>query len=318
MTLLAAVTSDIDTLKSIYHGHGCRRPDGYTSVEFRMGLENFSRFLDPYGIKATLFMIGNDFLNKQNISYIHAVRNEGHEIANHTMTHAQGFRLLKKEEKEGEIAGMQAICEQTTGYRPIGFRAPGWNMSNDAVLILKQMGYMYDSSIHPTVLTPLLKTLHYLNTSSRSGGDRTTLGHLSYMLAPIQPYISSLNNLQKPGNEGLIEFPLTVIPYIRLPFWATFLLSTGLDFFKMSYLTIKNLKMSIQYSFHLSDFVDYDHPDIRDQVPHRGDGVYIPKALMMPLQSKLSLFRQALDIIAKDYEFITLQNWCQNIIPQPS
>ena len=90
-----------------------------------MGLENFSRFLEPYRVKATLFMVGNDFLQEANQGAIRAVASAGHEIANHTLTHAQGFRYLSTEAKETEITGMQTLCQQVIGTRPVGFRSPG-------------------------------------------------------------------------------------------------------------------------------------------------------------------------------------------------
>ncbi len=83
--LQAAITSDIDTLASIYKGRGCRRPCGYTYTEFRMGLENFMRFLEPYRVKTTMFMVGNDFLNENNHAAIRAV---GHIIP--FVLHIQG------------------------------------------------------------------------------------------------------------------------------------------------------------------------------------------------------------------------------------
>lgn len=311
-TLQAAISSDIDTLASIYQGYGCRRPEGYTYAEFRMGLENFSRFLEPYGIKATLFMVGNDFRQPDNIPYIKSMVAEGHEIGNHTMTHAQGFRLLSAQQKEAEIAGMEEICQQVTGQRPVGFRSPGWNMGDDAIPILNRRGYLYDSSVHPTSLMPLLKFLHWLNSSSRSEGDRTTMGHLYYMLAPRSPYRTAANRLGRRGQDGLIEIPLTVMPVIRLPFWATFLLSTGIDFFKICYRLLKVMRIPIQYQFHLSDFVDYNHPDLADQVPN-GNGVYVPQALKSPLKQKWDLFKQAVDIIATDYTFSTLKDWASHL-----
>ncbi len=312
-TLLASISSDIDTLASIYKGQGCRRADGYTYAELQMGLENFSRFLEEYGIKATLFMVGNDFKPPQNISVIQAMAVEGHEIANHTLSHAQGFRLLSLEEKEAEIFGMEAICEQVTGKRPVGFRSPGWNMGDDAIPLLKRRGYLYDSSIHPMILTPLMKFLHWRSMSSRSGGERTTLGHLYYMLSPIRPYRTSASHLGKRGDDGLIEIPLTVLPIVRLPFWATFHLATGFEVFRASYALLKSLQIPIQYQFHLSDFVDYNHPDLADQVPTPGDGVYVPQALRMPLAEKMELFRKMLDLIVEDYTFITLEDYARQL-----
>jgi len=59
--LRAAISSDIDTLQSIYGGRGCRRVGGYTFAEFQIGLDNSCRFLERYGAQATFFMVGEDF-----------------------------------------------------------------------------------------------------------------------------------------------------------------------------------------------------------------------------------------------------------------
>lgn len=312
--LQAAISSDIDTLASIYKGQGCRRHGGYTYAELEMGLETFSRFLQPYGIKATLFMVGNDFLHAKNHACIKAAAEEGHEIANHTMSHVQGFRFLSLEEKEAEIAGMEKVCEQVIGKRPVGFRAPGWNISDDTLPILKKRGYLYDSSVFPTSLMPLMKLLHWYSMRSRSGGDRTTMGLFKYMMAPTVPYNTNYESFAKKGKEALVEFPVTVLPFVRLPFFATFFLAAGLGFFKLFYQALKVFNSPIQFQFHLSDFVDYSHPELADQVPLKGKGQYVPGALFTPLASKLSVFRAALDMIAKDYSFLTLENWARELI----
>jgi len=313
VALRAAISSDIDTLKSIYGGRGCRRPGGYTHAELAGGLENFCRFLEPFGVKATLFMVGYDFTLPQNHGAIRATAARGHEIANHTLTHAQGFRLLGPAAMEAEIAGMEDACHAVIGERPVGFRSPGWNVGDSAIQILKRRGYVYDSSIHPMSLTPLFKFLHWWNTSSRTGGDRTTLGQLNYMFAPLTPYRTAADALARPGEGGLVELPLTVVPFVRAPFWATFLLATGFELFRKSYGAIKSMGLPIQYTFHLSDFVDYTTPELADQVPSPGDGVYVPQALRVPLSKKLPLFQRAMDVIAADYEFCTLREWAESV-----
>ncbi len=62
----------------------------------------------------------------------------GMRLQNHTMTHAQGFRLLSVEEKERELSEMESVCEEVTGNKPCGFRSPGWNVGDDAMAILKE------------------------------------------------------------------------------------------------------------------------------------------------------------------------------------
>jgi peptidoglycan-N-acetylglucosamine deacetylase len=306
----AAISVDIDTLASIYKGYGCRRPGGYTYAEFRMGLEGLIRFLEPYQIRSTLFMVGNDFKDRANRGIIRSMAASGHEIANHTMTHAQGFRLLSPEKKEAEIAGMEEICEQVTGKRPRGFRSPGWNIGDDALPILKRRGYLYDSSVHPTSLMPLLKLLHWLSMSSSESMERTTMGHLKYMVAPIKPYHTSMRGFASRGGDGILEFPVTVMPFIRLPFLATSLMATGLKLFKGIYKLLKGMGYPIQFQFHLSDFVDYGHPDLVDQVPD-GKGVYVPQALRKPLKEKMGVFQKAMDLISIDCTFNTLETWAQ-------
>jgi hypothetical protein len=310
--LVGAISSDIDTLHSLYKGHGLRRP-AYSYAEMRIGLENFSRVLERYGAKATLFMVGHDFLQPQNVGAIRAVAAQGHEIANHSMHHPQGFRYLTPPQMDAEIAGMEDACLPVTGRRPIGFRSPGWNIGDHAAAILKRRGYLYDSSLHPTSLMPVFKFLHWWNTRSRSGGDRTAMGQLNYMFSPRRPYRSSIASLAAPGADGIVELPVTVVPVVRLPFWATFLLASGLGAFKASLRALVATRSPVQFQFHLSDFVDFNDREFADQVPRAGDGVYVPRALWTPLETKRELFTRALDLLAEHYEFITLERWAGQV-----
>jgi hypothetical protein len=257
-------------------------------------------------------MVGNDFLPPTNHAIIQAMVHQGHEIANHTMTHAQGFRLLSRREKEAEVVGMEVLCERVTGQRPVGFRSPGWNIGDDALAILQGRGYLYDSSIHPTFLMPLLKFLHWHATSKCCSAERTTMGHMKYMFAPRVPYKTSKDSFSKKGENGIVEFPVTVTPIVRLPFFATFLMATRLGIFDVSFRSLKRLRCPIQFQFHLSDFVDYGHPALADQVPC-GTGLYVPQSLRVPLTKKLAIFRRALDTIAADYSFNTLGQWATQL-----
>jgi hypothetical protein len=311
---VGAVSSDIDTLHSLYKGHGLRRP-AYTYAEMRIGLENFARFLERYQAPATLFMVGHDFLQPQNADPIRAIAAAGHEIANHSMHHPQGFRLLPPAEMEAEIAGMEQACRDLTGKTPVGFRSPGWNIGDAAVAILKRRGYLYDSSLHPTSLMPVFKFLHWWNTRSRSGGDRTTMGQMNYMLSPLRPYRCSSASLASRGTDGIVELPVTVVPLVRLPFWATFLLAGGLGVFKASLEVLRAARMPVQFQFHLSDFVDFNDREFADQVPRAGDGVYVPQAMWTSLEKKLELFTRAIDLLADHYEFTTLDRWAGQVAP---
>ena len=307
MKNLAFVSIDVDSLSSIYKGQGLNRPDGYTYIELRTGLEAILQFFEGYGIKTTLFMVGNDFLHQANHSAIRSIFHSGHEPANHSMTHPQGFRWLNPEEKSKEITAMGDICEEVTGIHPIGFRSPGWNIDDSTLPILKQLGYVYDSSVFPTSLMPLMKFAHWASMSGQPKPNRTTMGMWRYMAAPIAPYHCSQLSLAKRGESGIIEFPVSVTPILRIPFFATMLLFTGIKFYQMLYMNIKRSGLPVHFQMHLSDFVDYSLPELENQMPSTHKGAYVPQALGTPLKKKLDIFKKMMDLMSADYDFITLR-----------
>jgi len=314
MNIPAAVSIDVDTLSSIYKGQGLERPGGYTFIELRSGLENIQLFFERYRIKTTLFMVGNDFILPSNQTAIKSIIKAGHEPANHSMTHPQGFRWLDPVQKREEIRSMGEICESVTGIRPLGFRSPGWNIDDSTIPLLKDLGYRYDSSVFPTSLMPLMKLAHWASMSGQAKPNRTTMGHWRYMAAPITPYQTSRTSLSSKGENGLVEFPVSVTPFLRLPFFATLLLKTGNTFYKTLYENIKHAGLPVHFQMHLSDFVDYSLPELQDQIPPMGQGAYVPQALATPLKKKLQVFGMMMDIMTSDYNFITLREWSEDLI----
>ena len=310
----AAVSIDVDTLSSIYKGQGLEHPGGYTFIELRSGLENIQQFFDKYRIKTTLFMVGNDFLLPSNQDAIRSIIKAGHEPANHSMTHPQGFRWLDSVKKREEIRSMGDICKSVTGIRPVGFRSPGWNIDDSTIPLLKDLGYQYDSSVFPTFLMPIMKFAHWASMSGQANPDRTTMGLWRYMAAPITPYRTSQTSLSLKGENGLIEFPVTVTPFLRLPFFATLLLKTGNKIYKTLYKNIKHAGLPVHFQMHLSDFVDYSLPELHDQVPPVRQGAYVPQALATSLKKKLQVFGIMMDLMTSDYNFITLSEWSREFI----
>jgi len=310
----AAVSIDVDTLSSIYKGQGLKRAAGYTFIELRTGLENIQQFFESYHIKTTLFMVGNDFLLPTNQAAIQSIIKDGHEPANHSMTHPQGFRWLDPDQKKNEIRSMGDICQSVTGIRPIGFRSPGWNIDDSAIPLLKELGYRYDSSVFPTTLMPLMKFAHWASMSGQAKPNRTTMGMWRYMAAPITPYQTSQASFSNKGESGLVEFPVSVTPFLRLPFVATLLLKVGIKFYKAFYESIKREELPVHFQMHLSDFVDYSLPELQDQIPPTREGVYVPQALTTPLIKKLEAFGKMVDLMALDYDFITLNVWSERLM----
>jgi peptidoglycan-N-acetylglucosamine deacetylase len=302
----AFISCDADTLASIYKGRGLAPGGSYRYAEFRIGLENFAAFLERFGIPATVFVVGRDLCHGPNRAHLVDFARRGHEIANHSMNHPQGFCHLSPKEQEREIASMEDLCVEVVGKRPVGFRSPGWNAGRAIAPLLSGRGYLYDSSVFPSLLNPLLKLAHRLSTTALPAPARTTLGPWRNMLAPARPH--RLEGPAAASATGLLELPVTVTPVLRLPFFATVHLATGMVPFTTGYAALKAMRRPIHYQFHLSDFVDYTTPEFEDQLP-RGGGVYVPQALRTPLREKLALFERIMTRIAADYQFATLETW---------
>jgi hypothetical protein len=229
------------------------------------------------------------------------------------MSHPQGFRWLSSNQKEKEISAMGDICEAVTGIRPVGFRSPGWNMDDTGLPVLKKLGYRYDSSVFPTLIMPLMKAAHWVSMFRQPKPDRTTMGMWRYMFAPHSPYHTNAHSLAVKGQEDLVEFPVSVTPLLRIPFFATLLLFLGYDVYKLLFERIHSSSLPIHFQMHLSDFVDYSLPELKDQMPSRNRGSYIPQALTTSLEDKLNIFRRMIELIARDYTFITLKDWASQV-----
>ena len=157
---VCSVTVDVDCLRSNFKGFGLRK-NSYSFRELEIGIENLLAFFSRFDIRATFFFVAQDFEIKNNAYIIKAVIAEGHEIASHSYTHPQGFRSLSIEEQTYELKKSKEILEDVSCQGVIGFRAPGWNISDDALPVLRRLGYKYDSSVFPTSISILLKAVHY-------------------------------------------------------------------------------------------------------------------------------------------------------------
>src|SRR3989344_7014360 len=147
----------------------------------RQGLHAITCLLDKHKIKATFFVTAN--FAKRYPEILIKLEEEGHEIASHGYDHSlmnQNFNQIKKAKQEKE---------KIIGKRIYGHRAPRFNTRY--LKDLPNIGFVYDSSIHPTFIPG-----RYMNLFKKRG-------------------------MHKIGK--MIEIPPSVLPLIRLPiFWLAF------------------------------------------------------------------------------------------------
>ncbi len=102
--------------------------------------------LEEYNGKGTFFILG--YIAKRHPGMIKKIYERGHEIASHGFNHEliynQNYEVFKTDVKE-----TKNLLEDITGENIIGYRAPAFSITDWALDVLKECGYVYDSSFFP-------------------------------------------------------------------------------------------------------------------------------------------------------------------------
>jgi hypothetical protein len=142
------------------------------------GLEVLMNMIEQFQVMATFFTTANFAQH-----YQPAIRQiaTDHEIASHSFYHS----CFSKE----DIVNSKILLEKITSKKVKGIRMPRMLQVN--ISDIGQAGYIYDSSIHPTLLP----------------------GRYNNLNLPRKPYVQ----------DGLLRFPVSVSPNLRIPlFWLAF------------------------------------------------------------------------------------------------
>jgi len=112
------------------------------------GIEDLNKILDTfkkYNLPATIFVTG-EVLAKHN-QLVRGWSND-YEIACHSFTH-RFWNTLSFEERKKELEDFIGLYQKIFQRKPLGFRAPSHIIDADALKLLGQQGFFYDSSILP-------------------------------------------------------------------------------------------------------------------------------------------------------------------------
>lgn len=112
------------------------------SFDAAWGNENTQDLIDimeRYGVKVTFFLVGN-WVDKYPES-VKALSDAGHEVMNHSNTHAH-FARLSRDEIIKDINACNDKIEAITGVRPTLFRPPYGEYDDNVVLTINSMGML--------------------------------------------------------------------------------------------------------------------------------------------------------------------------------
>lgn len=110
----------------------------------RIGLDRIIKMLDYYDIKANFFVPGGTA--EIDPTVIERIITADHPIGHHGYLHERLDTLSSEQEEEILVKGIE-ILKKHAGYRPVGYRAPLWEINPGTPSLLKKHGFKYDSSL---------------------------------------------------------------------------------------------------------------------------------------------------------------------------
>jgi len=296
---IASLSLDLDNKWSYLKTHGDpgweRFPSYLDTVVPRV-----LTFLAQRKLKITFFVVGQDAALDKNRATLGEIAAAGHEIANHSFSHEPWFNLDAEEKIEHEIVSAEDQIVRATGQRPVGFRSPGYSVSDTMLGVLQRLGYLYDASSLPTYFGPLARLYYFQHsdlTADQLKQRASLFGPARNGLRPLKPYRWS-------GANGLLEIPVTTLPIVRSPihisyilYLSTFSWALALGYFQTALALCRKAGVSPSLLLHPLDFLGEDDNIGLDFFPAMG----------LAWEHKLRFVSQLLKIYCEMFRVVSLK-----------
>lgn len=304
---MASISLDLDDQWSYMKVHGDEGWDkfpSYLDVVLPITLD----VLDKLDIKITFFIVGQDAAIEKNHAVLKSIVDRGHEVANHSFHHESWLKTYSKEKIEEEIRIAEEAILKATGKRTNMFRGPGFSWSNDLLEVLQKRGYIFDASLLPTYISPLMRKYYFWksNLSKAEKESRKELfGSFREGFYPLKPFTWRFRN-----NTSLMEIPVTTMPVFKIPFHQSYLLyisnvSTGLMklYLRFAILMCRLTRTQPSYLLHPLDLIGKDVVPELEFFP--GMNVLSPR--------KLEIFETTMRMLKKNFELLPMGEFAERV-----
>lgn len=306
----ASLSLDLDNKWSYMKTHGdenWNQHPSYLDVMVPRSLQ----LLQELGLSITYFVVGQDAAIATNTDALRAIADAGHEIGNHSFHHEPWLHLYSADELKSELSLAQTHIQQATGQRPVGFRGPGFSLSQQTLATLIDLGMQYDCSTLPTFIGPLARAYYFWSSrlSKAEKAERKILfGTMTEGLRSLKPYRWRLNE------RSILEIPVTTIPLVRSPFHVSYLLfllryskMLAITYFRFALAMCRLRGVEPSLLLHPLDFLGADDD---------ADLAFFP-AMDLSGKQKCDFLREVLSIYQAKYEIVTMQEHAKRIQARP-
>jgi peptidoglycan-N-acetylglucosamine deacetylase len=297
---LASVSVDLDPIGCYYRIHALpHRTEDLTDVVLRRGVPRFLEILARHRIHATFFVVASDLESPRARALVKEIVAAGHEVGNHSHSHPYELARLPRDRVAEEIGRAHHLIGAAAGKTPVGFRAPGYDLSPDMLEELAALGYRYDSSIFPAPAYYAAKAVVMGALAALGRPSGAVMTNPRALVAPADPYRPDLAAPWRRGQAPLVELPIAVTPWLRLPAIGTNLLLFPAAL-RSRWLDGMRARPFFNLELHGIDLLDAEQDGIPSALVARQPD------LRAPLLVKQRAFEATLDRLALDYQFETL------------
>ena len=303
---IASLSLDLDNKWSYLKTHGDAGWDSFPSY-LDLVVPRFLDFLAQSELSITVFVVGQDAALEKNHDALASIAEAGHEIGNHSFHHEPWLHLYSFEQINDELARAEEHIERVTGVVPVGFRGPGFSLSQDVLRVLMRRGYEYDCSTFPTFLGPLARLYYFLTArlDKQQKQERKKLfGTISEGFRPLRPYSWKLDECE------LLEIPVTTMPWFKVPIHVSYLLYLdqfsrwlAITYWKMALSLCRLSGVAPSLLLHPLDFLGCEDDRDLDFFP----------AMRVPSSRKMELLSRVIGEMTRHYHVVPMREHAASI-----
>ncbi len=305
-----AVSIDLDGISCYYRIHGLGpSPAELEHTILERALPRAAALFAEHGLHVTWFVIGRDAdavavlpdraARTANAARLKALAERGDELGNHSYSHPYDLARLDSATIDGEVENCDRVLRSITGGYVRGFRAPGYDVSPAMLDTLARLSYRYDSSIFPAPGYYAAKAAVMTALAAIGRPSGAVLTNPRALAAPADPYRPSMTAPWRRGQAPIVELPIAVTPWTRVPAIGTTILIAP-AWARTRLLDAMAKRKFFNLELHGIDFADAD----KDGIP----GLLVDRQpdLRVPIDAKLERISNVLTTVRERWDFATL------------